>query len=153
MFITYERPAHLGDEQTDPNAPAPDIAPGADVDPRVHVCGATTHDVGGTRWTCTRRPGHDDDEHRAVFDRYHGGPVGHVAIAWQYEWGGAGHGPSSTEPMTTVTVTVRFPQTAWTNEQLPEHIAEEVRSVFWECDHDDVEVTTTATSALRTAAE
>ncbi|TCU43297.1 hypothetical protein [Curtobacterium sp. PhB146] len=146
MFITYERPTHLDDEQTDPQAPAADMAPGADVDPRVSVCGATTYDVDGTQWTCTRRPGHTDDEHRAVFDRYHGGPVGQVAFAWQYEWGGAGHGPSSAEPMTTVTVTVSFPSTAWTNEQLPESVAEEVRSVFWECDHDDVTVQTIATS-------
>lgn len=158
MYITYERPTHLGDEDTDSTAPAADMAPGADTDPRVPVCGATTYDVDGTRWTCTRPPQHTadderDDEHRAVFDRYHGGPVGQLAFAWQYEWGGAGHGPSFTEPMTTVTVTVRFPRTAWTNEQLPEHIADEVRSVFWECDHDDIEVTTTATSALRTAAE
>ncbi|TDW64646.1 hypothetical protein EDF51_11310 [Curtobacterium sp. PhB25] len=147
MFITYERPTHLTDEQTDPQAPAADLAPGADVDPRVPVCGASTYDVDGTRWTCTRGPGHADDEHRAVFDRYHGGAVGQVAFAWQYEWGGAGHGPSSTVPMTTVTVTVSFPSTAWTNEQLPESIADEVRSVFWECDHDDVTVTTAATSA------
>lgn len=146
MFITYERPTHLTDEQTDPQAPAADMAPGADVDPRVPVCGATTYDVAGTRWTCTRNPGHPDDEHRAVFDRYHGGPVGQVAFAWQYEWGGAGHGPSSTTPMTTVTVTVSFPSTAWTNEQLPDAIADEVRSVFWECDHDDITVTAIATS-------
>lgn len=141
MFITYERPDHLADEQTDPQAPSADMAPGADVDPRVPVCGASTYDVAGTAWACTRNPGHADDEHRAVFDRYHGGPVGQVAFAWQYEWGGAGHGPSSNVPMTTVTVTVSFPSTAWTNEQLPDAIADEVRSVFWECDHDDIAVT------------
>ncbi|TCL80535.1 hypothetical protein EDF31_11253 [Curtobacterium sp. PhB142] len=152
MFITYERPTHLTDEQTDPQAPAADLAPGADVDPRVPVCGASTYDVDGTRWTCTRGPGHADDEHRAVFDRYHGGAVGQVAFAWQYEWGGAGHGPSSTVPMTTVTVTVSFPSTAWTNEQLPESIADEVRSVFWECDHDDVTVQTIATSTTHPVA-
>ncbi|MBT1633267.1 hypothetical protein [Curtobacterium flaccumfaciens] len=152
MIITYERPTDLHEEQTDPDAPAADMAPGADLDPRVPVCGASTYDVAGTHWTCTRPPQHDDDEHRAVFDRYHGGPVGQLAIAWQYEWGGAGHGPSSTEPMTSVTVTVRFPSTAWTNEQLPEHIADGVRMAFWECDHDDVDVTTTATSTLRALA-
>lgn len=146
MLITYERPDTL-DMQRDPAAPA------ADRDPTGAECGATTYDVGGAEWRCTRRPGHADDEHRAAFEIHGGGPTGEVAFAWQYEWGGAGHAPSSTEPMTTVTVTVRFPQTAWTNEQLPEHIAEEVRSVFWECDHDDVEVTVTATSSLRTAAE
>lgn len=152
MIITYERPSDLHDKDTDPQAPAADMAPSADVDPCVPVCGATTYDVAGTHWTCTRPPQHDDDEHRAVFDRYHGGPVGQVAIAWAYDWGGAGHGPSSTTPMTTVTVTVRFPSTAWTNEQLPDHIAEGVRMAFWECDHDDIEVTTTATSTLRAQA-
>ncbi|MEG8037743.1 hypothetical protein QP157_21230 [Sphingomonas sp. LR61] len=68
MYITYERPTHLDDEQTDPQAPAADMAPGADVDPRVPVCGATTYDVDGTRWTCTRPLQHTDDEHRAVFE-------------------------------------------------------------------------------------
>ncbi|MBF4629310.1 hypothetical protein [Curtobacterium flaccumfaciens] len=146
MHITYERPAHFDAEQIDPDAPPADMVPGADVDPRVPVCGASTYDVDGDWWRCTRPPQHPDDEHRAVFDRYRGEPVGQVGLAWQYEWGGAGHGPSSTEPMTTVTVTVSFPSTAWTNEQLPEHIADEIRSVFWECDHDDVTVATTAIS-------
>ena len=138
MFITYERPDTL-DMQHDPAAPA------ADLDPTGAECGATTYDVAGAEWRCTRQPGHVDDEHRAAFGIHGGGP-GEVGFAWQYEWGGAGHGPSSTEPMTTVTVTVRFPRSAWTNEELPEHIADEVRSVFWECDHDDITVATTATS-------
>jgi len=139
MHITYERPTTIG-EQIDP------AAPDADLDPTGAECAATTNDVGGLEWRCTRRPNHTDDEHRAAFDVHGGGPTGEVAFAWQYEWGGAGHGPSSTEPMTTVTVTVSFPSTAWTNEQLPDAIADEIRSVFWECDHDDVTVATTATS-------
>jgi hypothetical protein len=139
MHITYERPTTIG-EQIDPAAPA------ADLDPTGAECAATTYDVGGFEWHCTRRPNHTDDEHRAAFDVHGGGPTGAVAFAWQYEWGGAGPGPASTDPMTTVTVTVSFPSTAWTNEQLPDAIADEIRSVFWECDHDDVTVATTATS-------
>ncbi|MEG8037744.1 hypothetical protein QP157_21235 [Sphingomonas sp. LR61] len=54
--------------------------------------------------------------------------------------------------MTTVTVTVSFPSTAWTNEQLPESIADDVRMSFWECDHDDITVQTIATSTTHPAA-
>ena len=59
MHITYERPATIG-EQIDPNAPA------ADLDPTGAECAATTYDVGGLEWHCTRRPNHTDDEHRAA---------------------------------------------------------------------------------------
>jgi hypothetical protein len=98
MLITYERPDTLG-MQIDPAAPP------ADLDPTGAECEATTYGVGGIEWHCTRRPGHTDDEHRAAFDIHGGGPTGEVGFAWQYEWGGAGHGPSSAEAMTTVTVT------------------------------------------------
>jgi hypothetical protein len=142
MIIIYERTDAL-DMQTDPAAPA------ADLDETGAECRATTYDVGRLEWHCTRRPGHVDDEHRAAFDVHGGGPLGEVGFAWQYEWGGAGHGPSSTTPMTTVTVTVSFPSTAWTNEQLPAAIADQVRSVFWECDRDDIDVHATAASMKR----
>jgi len=85
MRIIYARPDHLDDEQIDPAAPPADMAPNADVDPRVPICGATTHDVDGDRWTCTRTPEHPDDEHRSVFDRYRGGPVGQIGLAWRNE--------------------------------------------------------------------
>ncbi len=144
MLITYSRPGTIGHD-ADPDAPA------ADLDPTGATCDASTYDVGGAPWRCTRRPGHSatndpDDEHRAAFERGGDGPAGAVAFAWQYEHGGAGYGPSSSEPVHTVTVTVRFPESAGTG-ALADRIAADVLSNFWECDHDHVRVDVTSSTA------
>lgn len=137
MLITYSRPDTIGHD-VDPDAPA------ADLDPTGATCDASTYDVGGVPWRCTRRPGHTDDEHRAAFELHGDGPAGAVAFAWSYDWGGAGYGPSSPEPVHTVTVTVTFPESAATGVDA-DRIAADVLSNFWECDHDHVRVAVTTT--------
>ncbi len=67
MLITYSRPDTIGHD-VDPDAPA------ADLDPAGATCDASTYDVGGVPWRCTRRPGHTDAEHRAAFELHGDGP-------------------------------------------------------------------------------
>ncbi|RPE73733.1 hypothetical protein [Frondihabitans sp. PhB161] len=139
MIMNYSRPQGLDPQQLDPAAPA------ADLDPTGDECQAETVDVDGTPWSCTRRPGHTDDEHRAVFGQLGDGPAEAVAIAWAYEWGGAGHGPASPEPVHTITVTITFPETAATGVDA-DRIAADVLANFWECDHDHVRVAVTSST-------
>jgi hypothetical protein len=131
VLTTYARPKTIG-RQVDPAALA------ADLDPAGATCDASTYDEYGTARRCTRRPGHDDDEHRAVSSSDEDGPAGTVAFAWSYEWGGAGYGPASPEPIHTVTVTVTFPQSAIGVDA--DRITADVLANFWECDHDHVRV-------------
>lgn len=139
MLISYSRPQDLDPQQLDPGAPA------ADLNPTGHECEAQTVDVLGTPWSCTRRPGHTDDEHQAVFGQLGDGPAEAVAIAWAYEHGGAGYGPASPEPVHTITVTVTFPESAATD-ALADRIAADVLTNFWECDHDAVRVAVTSST-------
>jgi hypothetical protein len=139
VIITYTRPKALGLSKLDPNAPD------ADLDPTAYECEAETVDVLGTRWSCTRRQGHTDDEHRAVYGQLGDGPPQAVAIAWAYEHGGAGYSPASLEAVRTVTVTVTFPQSAATD-ALADRIAADVLTNFWECDHDHVRVDVTSST-------
>jgi hypothetical protein len=139
VIITYSRPQDLAPKQLDPAAPA------ADLDPDGYECQAETVDVIGTPWSCTRRPAHTDDEHRAVFGQLGDGPAEAVAIAWAYEHGGAGYGPASPEPVHTITVTVTFPESASTG-VAADRIAADVLANFWECDHDHVRVAVTSST-------
>jgi len=92
-----------------------------------------------------------DDEHRAAFGTTGDGPAGEVAFAWQYEWGGAGYGPSSPEPVHTITVTVTFPASAATGVDAG-RIAADVLEHFWECDQEHVTITTHTTTRPANAA-
>jgi hypothetical protein len=139
VLITYSRPQDLDPQQLDPEAPAPDL------DPTGYECEAETVDVLGTRWSCTRRRAHTDDEHRAVFGLLGDGPAEAVAIAWAHEHGGAGYGPASPEAVRTVTVTVTFPESAATGVDA-DRIAADVLTNFWECDHDHVRVDVTSST-------
>jgi hypothetical protein len=139
VLITYSRPQGLDPQQLDSEAPAPDL------DPTGYECEAETVDVLGTPWSCTRRRGHAEDEHRAVFGQLGDGPAEAVAIAWAYEHGGAGYCPASPEPVHTITVTVTFPKSASTG-VAADRIAADVLSSFWECDHDHVRVDVTSST-------
>lgn len=106
MAITYEHPQSFAPDQVDPGAP------NADLDQWGRGCGVTTIDSSGVEWRCTRSPHTGEDEHRAAYvmnGDY--GPVGEVAIAWTYDFGGdEGDGGSSGLPSRThsVSVTLTF---------------------------------------------
>ncbi|AMM22790.1 hypothetical protein AX769_21885 (plasmid) [Frondihabitans sp. PAMC 28766] len=59
MIITYSRPDTIG-QALDPDAPALDLSNTGS------TCGASTYDVDGFSWNCTRPPHPGDDRHQGA---------------------------------------------------------------------------------------
>lgn len=141
MHIVYERFAGWNADYIDPNEPAIDMAPGADVDPRVPVCGLRTWGTDGMEYRCTRSPGHPDDVHQAVYDRYrYDGPVGHIGLIWEDDHLGAG-GPTDTDPLAQVTVTITAPRSVLDRTPL-DRIRRDVLDGYDDSDHDYITIGT-----------
>lgn len=82
-----------------------------------------------------RSPGHPDDLHLAVYDRYRDdGPVGHVSLVWEDDHMGAG-GPSDTGPAAQLTVTIDAPRSIL--DRTPaDRVRRDVLDAYDESDHD-----------------
>jgi hypothetical protein len=142
VHIIYERNAAWNAVYIDSAEPKRDMPRGAATDPRVPVCGERAWGTDGSEFHCTRAPGHPDDFHQAVYDRYrYDGPVGHVGLVWEDAWNGAG-GPTTEDPAVTLTITVTAPRHLLDSITAEQH-ATAIRELFWEDDHDHITITTT----------
>jgi hypothetical protein len=132
------------------------MAPAADVDPRVPVCGQRTWGTDGMEYRCTRPPQHPDDFHQAVYDRYRtDGPVGHVGLVWEDNHIGAG-GPTAADPLAAITITVTAPRSVLERTTV-ERVGRDVLDVYDEGDHDYITIATNGpvspVGAVSTAAQ
>ncbi|ROQ30263.1 hypothetical protein EDF46_3576 [Frondihabitans sp. PhB188] len=146
MIISYQRPDTIG-QGIDPEAPALDLSSSAT------TCGATTYDVAGVEWSCTRAPHPGQDTHQAA-QAVTGQPVPVVGLAWGHQYAtGENTGGEADEaaPVHSVTVTVSFPARAIGVDV--EKIRSAVLDLFWEGDADDVQlVASTAHDVAETRA-
>jgi hypothetical protein len=144
VIISYQRPATIG-QGIDPEAPALDLSSSAT------TCGATTYDVAGVEWSCTRAPHPGEDEHQAA-QAVTGQPVPVVGLVWGYQYAtgeDAGGEADEAAPVHSVTVTVSFPARAIGVDV--EKIRSAVLDLFWEGDAEDVQlVATTAHDVAQT---
>ena len=133
MIITYSRPDTLG-QALDPEAPALDLSS------TETTCTASTYDVDGTHWMCTRAPHQGDDRHqgaRAVPGR----TVPVIGLVWEYQYsfgGVAGGEADEAATVQSITVTVSFPARAIGVDV--DKIGSAVLDLFWEGDADDVQL-------------
>jgi hypothetical protein len=146
MIITYSRPDTIG-QDLDPEAPALNLS-------RTETtCTASTYDVDGTHWMCTRAPHPGDNRHQAA-QAVPGQSVPVVGLEWEYQYSlgeDTGGDVDEAAPVQSITVTVSFPARA-TGVDL-EKIRFAVLDLFWEGDADDVQlVASTAHDTARTRA-
>lgn len=133
MIINYQRPDTMA-EGIDPEAPALDLSSTG------KTCSASTYDVDGFSWNCTRAPHPGDDRHQGARALPgHGTPV--VGLEWEYQYSlgeDTGGDVDEAAPVQSVTVTVSFPARAIGVDV--EKISSAVLDLFWEGDADDVQI-------------
>ncbi|ROQ36810.1 hypothetical protein EDF46_3363 [Frondihabitans sp. PhB188] len=133
MIITYSRSDTLG-QAIDPEAPALDLSP------TETTCTASTYDVDGTHWMCTRAPHPGEDRHQAT-QALPGQSLPVVGLEWEYQYSlgeDTGGDVDESAPVHSITVTVSFPDRAIGVDV--EKIRSAVPDLFWEGDADDVQV-------------
>jgi len=133
MIITYSRPDTLG-QALDPEAPALGLS-------RTETtCPASTYDVDGTHWMCTRAPHPGNDRHQAALG-LPGQSVPVIGLEWEYQYslgGNSGGDVDEAAPVQSLTVTVSFPDRAIGVDV--EKIRSAVLDLLWEGDADDVQL-------------
>lgn len=137
MIITYSRSDTLG-QALDPEAPALDLS-------RTETtCTASTYDVDGTHWMCTRAPHPGDDRHQAA-QSLPGQSVPVVGLEWEYQYSvgeDTGGDVDEAAPVHSITVTVSFPDRAGGVDL--ENIRSSILDLFWEGDTDNVQLVASA---------
>jgi hypothetical protein len=146
VIITYSRPDALG-KALDPEAPA------LDPSRTETTCGASTYDVDGFSWSCTRAPHPGDDRHQGV-RALPGQSTPVVGLEWEYQYSlgeDTGGDVDEAAPVHSITVTVSFPDRAIGVDV--EKIRSSILDLFWEGDADDVQlVASTAHDTSQTRA-
>jgi hypothetical protein len=146
VIISYQRRDTIG-PGIDPEAPALDLSSSAT------TCGASTYDVAGVQWSCTRAPHPGQDTHQAAqaVDA-HSAPV--VGLVWGYQYGTdeeTGGEVDKAAPVHSVTVTVSFPDRAIGVDA--EKICSAVLDLFWEGDAEDVQLVASTAHDVATTRE